>query len=142
MTNNEAKNVLENVWDFAILADEDSGDILEKAIDIANIALDTVEKIKEIITEVQHYEVSNSFESPHPNKADYDAVSADKFKRIWKVISEAGIESDNYCEWFKYDYRTIAPRNHDVSNPYWRIPENMDKLKYCPYCGKEIKVVD
>lgn len=51
-------------------------------------------------------------------------------------------EESEYCEWIKYDYRTLAPRNHDVKNPYWRIPENMDKLKYCPYCGKEIKVVD
>lgn len=53
--------------------------------------------------------------------------------------AEAKWESE-CCEWFKYDYRTIAPRNHDVKNPYWRIPENMDKLKYCPYCGKRIKI--
>ena len=46
------------------------------------------------------------------------------------------------CKWIKYDYRTICPKEHDVNNPYWRIPENMDKLKYCPYCGKEIVVVD
>lgn len=46
------------------------------------------------------------------------------------------------CKWIKYDYRTIAPKEHDVDNPYWRIPDNMDKLKYCPYCGKEIVVVD
>jgi len=46
------------------------------------------------------------------------------------------------CEWIKYNYRTICPKNHDVHNPYWRIPENMDKLKYCPYCGKEIMVIE
>ncbi len=46
------------------------------------------------------------------------------------------------CKWIKYDYRTICPREHDADNPYWRIPENMDKLKYCPYCGKEIVVED
>ena len=51
-------------------------------------------------------------------------------------------EESECCEWIKYDYRTLVPRNHDTKNPYWRIPENMDKLKYCPYCGKEIKVVD
>lgn len=89
MTNNEAKDVLENVWDFAISPDDCSGDILEKAIDIANIALDTVEKIKEIITEVEHHEVSNSFENPHPNKEDYNATKADKFNRIWKIVSKA-----------------------------------------------------
>ncbi len=46
------------------------------------------------------------------------------------------------CKWIKYDYRTICPKNHDdADNPYWRIPKNMDKLKYCP-CGKEIVVED
>ena len=46
------------------------------------------------------------------------------------------------CKWIKYDYRTICPKEHDANNPYWRIPEDMDKIKYCPYCGKEIVVVD
>ena len=50
--------------------------------------------------------------------------------------------SDDVCEWIKYDYRTICPKNHDANNPYWRIPDNMDKLKYCPYCGKKIKVAN
>jgi len=52
-------------------------------------ALETVKKIKEIIREVEHYEVSNSFENPHPNKADYDAVAADKYQRIWELVAEA-----------------------------------------------------
>ena len=46
------------------------------------------------------------------------------------------------CKWVKYDYRTICPKTHDVNDPYWRIPKNMDKLKYCPYCGKEIVIED
>lgn len=46
------------------------------------------------------------------------------------------------CKWIKYDYRTICPKEHDANTPYWRIPENMDKLKYCPYCGKEIVIED
>lgn len=65
-------------------------------------------------------------------------------KKAIEIVKHGGV-SDNesdYCEWIKYDYRTIAPREHDVNNPYWRIPENMDKLKYCPYCGKKIKVVE
>lgn len=45
-----------------------------------------------------------------------------------------------YCEWLKYDSCTICPKHHDVNNPYWRIPENTDKLKYCPYCGKKITI--
>lgn len=49
--------------------------------------------------------------------------------------------ASTYCEWIKYDYRTICPKYHDADNPYWRIPANMDKLKYCPYCGKKIIIV-
>lgn len=45
--------------------------------------------------------------------------------------------SDNVCEWIKYDYETIYPRKHDIPL-YWRIPDNIDKMKYCPYCGKKI----
>ena len=53
---------------------------------------------------------------------------------------ENNSEKIQTCEWIKYDYRTICPKNHDANNPYWRIPKDMDKLKYCPYCGKEIVV--
>src|SRR5574344_2484496 len=35
---------------------------------------------------------------------------------------------EDKCVWIKYDYRTICPKNHDIDNPYWRIPEKMDKL--------------
>lgn len=59
-----------------------------------------------------------------------------------EIVNQLAEEySNDSCIWFKYDYRTMAPKNHDVGNPYWRIPENMDKLKFCPYCGKKIKVM-
>lgn len=58
-----------------------------------------------------------------------------------EIVKQGGA-ADDVCEWIKYDYRTIFPKNHDANNPYWRIPDNTDKLKYCPYCGKKIKVVD
>ena len=74
-------------------------------------------------------EVTNCNYCPHGQKID------------WSKIVKQGDTSDyidNVCEWIKYDYRTICPKNHDTNNPYWRIPDNMDKLKYCPYCGKKI----
>ena len=60
-----------------------------------------------------------------------------------EIVKQGGVSdvSDDVCEWIKYDYRTICPKNHDVNNSYWRIPDNMDKLKYCPYCGKKIRLV-
>ena len=56
--------------------------------------------------------------------------------------SEIANKSDDVCEWIRYDYRTIAPKNHEIGDAYWRIPEDMSKLRFCPYCGKEIKVVE
>ena len=66
------------------------------------------------------------------------------YVRLNKAIEivKHGCADDDVCEWIEYDYRTICPKNHDANNPYWRIPDNTDKLKYCPYCGKKIKVVE
>ena len=75
-----------------------------------------------------------------------DKLKGKRATKIRKLVTEfieddvSDDVSDDVCEWFKYDYRTICPKNHDANNPYWRIPDNMDKLKYCPYCGKKIKV--
>lgn len=43
-----------------------------------------------------------------------------------------------FCEWIKYNYRTIAPKYHDIDNPYWRISGDNTKIKYCPYCSGKI----
>lgn len=53
---------------------------------------------------------------------------------------------EDMCEWFKYDYRTIAPKHHEniwmiTENLYWRKSEK-GFIKYCPYCGKEIKLIE
>lgn len=58
------------------------------AISMAIKSLEAIDKIKDIIREEEHYEVSNSLENPHPNNADYNSIHADKFNRIWKVISD------------------------------------------------------
>lgn len=63
-----------------------------------------------------------------------------RFNEAIEIVNQGGVSNDA-CEWIKYDYRTICPKNHDANNPYWRIPDNTDKLKYCPYCGKKIKIV-
>ena len=61
---------------------------------------------------------------------------------VIEIVKQEDIETNDVCEWIKYDYRTVCPKKHDVGNPYWRIPDNMDRLKYCPFCSKKIKVVE
>jgi len=78
----------------------------------------------------------------HANKIAGDKIRKNMFIEAVNDVMPKNLEEDDFCEWIKYDYRTICPKYHDADNPYWRIPENMDKLKYCPYCGKEIKVAE
>ena len=80
MTEQEAISVLKMI--------ETHGSLPTNAKDEAIKALEEISKIKDIIREEERYEVSNSFDNPHPHKEDYDAVHADKFNRIWKVVSE------------------------------------------------------
>ena len=62
-------------------------------------------------------------------------------KLINYIKNGTPLPKGNKCKWIYYDYRTICPEEHDVNNPYWRIPENkIDALKYCPYCGQEIEI--
>lgn len=68
-------------------------------------------------------------------------ISKDKNRKNVFLQAIEELTDEESCEWIKYDYRTICPKHHDADNPYWRIPENMDRLKYCPYCGKKIKIV-
>ena len=51
-------------------------------------------------------------------------------------------ERKSKCKWIRYNDRTICPQNHEIDNPFWRIPVNPECLKYCPYCGKEIEVTE
>ena len=73
-------------------------------------------------------------------KDGFDRFLREYNSELLRIANQVDIsyEYDDVCEWIKYDYRTICPKNHDTNNPYWRIPDNMDNLKYCPYCGKKI----
>ena len=74
---------------------------------------------------------------------DADTIEDKTLKETVRVIKVLQQESKTEkCKWIRYDYRTICPKNHDVNNPYWRLPENTKCLKYCPYCGREIVVTE
>lgn len=71
-----------------------------------------------------------------------NCIQSDKdIENIAEFCNEINDYISEECEWFEYDYRTLSPRNHDIDNPYWRIPDVPGRLKYCPYCGKKIKIM-
>lgn len=63
-----------------------------------------------------------------------------QYKNLVDAITKGTpIPKDNKCKWIHCDYRTIYPKEHDIT--FWMIPENrMNGLKYCPYCGKKIEI--
>lgn len=83
---------MDNVHAIKILKTEkswESNKRISSAFDMGIKAIEALEKIKNIIREEEHYPVSNSLTDQQPNEQDYNKVHADKFKRIWKVISDA-----------------------------------------------------
>jgi hypothetical protein len=101
------------------------------------LALMYLEQIKDDYIEGTGYE-------KHPLPEYYAIETAIKSLALLSVTrNELNDSDEDVCEWIKCDYRTVAPKNHYMNNPYWLIPENkMDAIKYCPYCGKKIEVTE
>ena len=55
-------------------------------------------------------------------KDGFDRFLREYNSELLRVANQVDIsyEYDDVCEWIKYDYRTICPKNHDTNNPYWR----------------------
>ena len=101
-------------------------------IDDMDSAYDVDKVVKELYEERTEILLSNDYECEIIN------YCLDNFDNAIEIVKQGSVSDDtnNMCDWIKYDYKTICPKNHDANNPYWRIPDNMDKLKYCPYCGR------
>ena len=59
------------------------------------------------------------------------------YERAIEIVKQGGV-SDNVCEWELTDTRKVMPYKTSCGNE--DLYDN--SYKYCPYCGKEIKVVE
>lgn len=128
---------------YEIVVDGLQYDTCNKSIDIDTIPTAySVDKIVEKLEKAKHEIASEDYCRSINDKEKCDGRNCFECcaEYLIEIVKQGGV-SDDACEWIKYDYRTICPKNHDANNPYWRIPDNTDKLKYCPYCGKKIKIV-
>lgn len=105
------------------------------AYDVTNSIIDEVEE------QPTAYDIDKVIEDIRCRCYEFGLDESQAEIMVSEIVKQGGVD-DDVCEWIKYDYRTICPKNHDANNPYWRIPDNTEKLKYCPYCGKKIKVVE
>ena len=123
---------------YEVVVDGWQYDTCNKSIDIDNIP--TAYDIDKVVDELE-IERKTANDTYNLFNMNVDLGRVFGLEKAIEIVKQGGV-SDDVCEWIKYDYRTICPKNHDANNPYWRIPDNTDKLKYCPYCGKKIKVVE
>ena len=59
------------------------------------------------------------------------------YKRAIEIVKQGGV-SDDVCEWELTDTRKVMPYKTSCGNE--DLYDN--SYKYCPYCGKRIKVVE
>ncbi len=113
------------------------------------------EFVKELINRLKEYaerydEIAFAEMNENGQTLDFEYArgKTEATKEIAFTINQLAEEYNNdFCEWFKYDYRTIAPKHHDniwaiSENLYWRYGGKDAHIKFCPYCGKKIKVVE
>ena len=103
------------------------------------MTLDEAIKHAEEVAQEKGYEYQDCLDVHDMENAMECGKCGEEHRQLAEWLKELR-ERKSKCKWIRYDHRTICPQNHDVDNPYWRIPENTECLKYCPYCGKEIEV--
>ena len=108
---------------------------IDELIETIPIAYD----IDKVVNELEELDVKSITRYKNGNFGDFDGVEYYIKKREAIEIVKQGIVSDDVCEW-SYDKHFEFAKSECGSIDTHRI--EFMKLKYCPYCGKKIKVVD
>ena len=86
------------------------------------------------------------------NGSDKDAYSrgqkdlymdrANTYGEVMRIVNQLAEEYNNdFCEWKKTDKSKYSPYHHALKHGNITL-EFHDDFKFCPYCGKKIKVVE
>ena len=113
-------------------------DDLVKCIDDTETSYDIDKVVKELEENASRY--TKKYITPYGNNGYRDTKAISIHKAI-EIIKHGGV-SDDVCEWEKDEHS-------ENDNPAeWIICPHKPKrifskdIKYCPYCGKKIKVVE
>ena len=69
--------------------------------------------------------------------AMHKAIEIVKHGGVADDVCEYENTDDEYCKW---KINSVFPET--INNPHIAERENIATTKYCPYCGKKIKVID
>lgn len=111
-------------------------DDLVKCIDDTKTAY-SVDKVVEELKELKSiYFIAIANTGDEKSDFAYENVGNALDKAI-EIVKQGGVETDYVCEWKLTDAKKLMPYKTSCGN------EDLydHSYKYCPYCGKKIKVV-
>ena len=97
----------------------------------------TVYNVEKVVKQLE--DMSDDIELQY--EYNYERGVSDGLDKAIEIVKQGGIETDDVCEWkcykdgIEYTY-TLGCNNRVFSQGY------ETETKYCPCCGKKIKVVD
>ena len=142
ISRSEVLELLYKIFDEYYMSTDKNPSILSKSFGTDSFGIDVFKKIKEMPTA---YNVDKVIEELYEKRTeillsnDYECeiinYCIDNFDKAIKIVKQDGISSD-MCECRKLkDYRSLFK----TSCGYIFAREG---FKYCPYCGKKIKVME
>ena len=98
----------------------------------------TAYSVDEVVDELNELDVKSITRYKNGNFGNFDGVEYYIKKRDAIEIVKHGCVSDDVCEWRMTDTKKLMPYKTSCGNE--DLYDN--SYKYCPYCGKKIKVVE
>lgn len=98
----------------------------------------TAYSVDKVVEELNELDVKSITRYKNGNFGNFDGVEYYiKKRKAIEIVKQGGI-SDDVCKW-EYDGDNLITSCGDYFNLYDNCTE---KFKYCPVCGKKIKVVE
>ena len=97
--------------------------------------VEIIDEIKEQPTFYNIDEVVEELEMEMKASSGYSAERVSAFSRAIEIVKQVGV-SDDVCEWHCDEYGRYRTKCHTLAD------NDPLEYTYCPYCGKNIKVVD
>ena len=96
-----------------------------------------VEELEDRVNEANNNCLCEMHENGHTLDFENENGRIKGLKEAIEIVKQGGV-SDDVCEWKLTDTRKVMPYKTSCGNE--DLYDN--SYKYCPYCGKKIKVVE
>ena len=116
---------MENYTDLCAEIEIDGLKALKKYLDMQSTAYDIDKVVEELESELKKGNI---------------AIDFGEF-RLFEIVKQGGV-SDDFCEWKYNDTEYCWESSCDHFHIFMSDGPKENEYRFCPYCGKKIKVVE